>query len=1005
MGSRGRSIRLSIYAMVAIPLVTMVGLFGVVAYKTVNNAVNLDRAPSLIRATSEPMAEFTNFLQDERRAALVYLSAPNAANLTAYKSTVSVTESQDPGFAANMSSSATKTSSDATETAAIDSMINAVQNMTPLRNEVLGRAITPLDALAAYTDVITLEEKVFFAESDSLTDATASQQSLGLIGSVAARESLEEEDAVLAGALAAGTLSVENRAAFDEVAAERQANLLDTTTLLDSANKASFEGGLNKDAPAALQEDLTKVEGAIVDGFTLRQLEAQGLSSATWQQLMQSLEAGYFAGGVDTASTELVTDSGISAQAWDQVVYTSIAGSIGLILTLIVTIVVGRSIIRRLGRLRGTALSLANEQLPSVIGRLRRGEPVDIVAEAPPLSMGGDEIGQVGQAFDTVRQTALRAAIEEARLRQGISDVFRNLARRNQSLLHRQLTVLDAMERRATDPEALDDLFRLDHLTTRMRRHAEGLIILSGAPPGRSWSSPVKMIDVMRGAVAEVEDYARVNVVTQTKAALSGSAVTDLIHLLAELIENATSLSPPYTNVRVSGELVPHGFAIEIEDRGLGMSPARLAELNERLSHPPEFNPSNTEQLGLFVVSQLAHRHGVQVMLRLSPYGGTTAIVLIPRGLVVAEEALTAGQGFPGGPGAMPGPGGMPGAGMPPFGQPGPWGPVPAGAGPGMAGAGFSNGPGPGGPGGNGFGPPQNRFVPNGGIPNGGVPNGGIPNGGVPNGGIPNGGVPNGGVPNGGVPNGGIPNGGVPNGGIPNGGAPNGGIPNSGVPNGGVPNGGIPNSGAPSGGAPSGFGPAPFAANRQVPSFNGPNDAPQPPFPPTDGAADTSYGPGIRISGAVRRQMPTNGGPGAGKIVPGHTEPPEPPPFDVFTRSASGPSGAEGSSTTGNGASGTGPMRVGPPELPASPSTATVRSADGDELPRRVRQANLAPQLRKDKAQPNSPSAGPSPAAEPSPMSLSEIRTTMSAMQRGWQQARAEAAQQSDGEPIEGQES
>ena len=173
------------------------------------------------------------------------------------------------------------------------------------------------------------------------------------------------------------------------------------------------------------------------------------------------------------------------------------------------------------------------------------------------------------------------------------------------------------------------------------------------------------------------------------------------------------------------------------------------------------------------------------------------------------------------------------------------------------------------------------------------------------------------------------------------------------------------------------------------------------------GAADTSYGPGIRISGAVRRQMPNNGGPGAGKIVPGHTEPPEQPPFDVFSRSASGPSGAEGSSTTSNGASGTSPTRVVPPELPASPSTATVRSADGDDLPRRVRQANLAPQLRKDKAQPSSPSApvGPSPVPEPSPMSLSEIRTTMSAMQRGWQQARAEAAQQSDGEPIEGQES
>ena len=278
-----------------------------------------------------------------------------------------------------------------------------------------------------------------------------------------------------------------------------------------------------------------------------------------------------------------------------------------------------------------------------MVGRLRRGENVDVNAEAPPLRVGRDEIGRVGQAFDLVRQTAIRAAVEEARLRQGLNDVFRSLARRSQSLLHRQLTLLDQMERRASDPEALDDLFRLDHLTTRMRRHAEGLVILAGAPPGRGWSSPVRMVDVMRGAIAEVEDYARVSVATRSQAALTGSAVADVIHLLAELIENATTLSPPYTSVRVSGDTVAHGFVIEVEDRGLGIGPTRLAELNDRLANPPEFNPSDSEQLGLFVVSQLAKRHGIRVTLKASPYGGTAAIVLIPRHLVVTEEAFRSG--------------------------------------------------------------------------------------------------------------------------------------------------------------------------------------------------------------------------------------------------------------------------------------------------------------------------------------------------------------------------
>ncbi len=248
-----------------------------------------------------------------------------------------------------------------------------------------------------------------------------------------------------------------------------------------------------------------------------------------------------------------------------------------------------------------------------------------------------------------MRQTAIRSAVEEARVRQGVNDMFRNLARRNQSLLQRQLTVLDEAERRATDPDVLEDLFKMDHLTTRMRRHAEGLIILSGAPPGRSWSAPVKLIDVMRGAVAEVEDYARVTVSTQSRAALSGSAVTDVIHLLAELIENATTLSPPFTQVRVGGETVAKGFAIEIEDRGLGMTPQKLHELNERLANPQEINPANTEQLGLFVVGQLARRHGINVMLRPSPYGGTTAVALIPLALLVEEgpAAITAGGRAP----------------------------------------------------------------------------------------------------------------------------------------------------------------------------------------------------------------------------------------------------------------------------------------------------------------------------------------------------------------------
>jgi signal transduction histidine kinase len=354
--------------------------------------------------------------------------------------------------------------------------------------------------------------------------------------------------------------------------------------------------------------------------------------------VVTAVSAGYFAGGLRTAEAQVSYDHQITGAAWERVALAGGLGLVGLVGAIILSGLAGRRIIRRLADLGQAALTLADQQLPDVVARLRRGEEVDEVEAAPPVRPGTDEIGQVGQAFEVARRTAIQAAVDEARLRRGVNEVFRNIARRGQSLLHRQLAMLDAMERRITDPELLDDLFRLDHLTTRMRRHAEGLIILSGAPPGRGWRNPVQLVDVLRAAAAEVEDYARVGVMCASRAALTGAAVADVIHLLAELIENATTLSPPFAPVSVTGSLVAKGFGIEIEDRGLGMSEQRLAELNGRLARPPEFNPSDSEQLGLFVVSQLAKRHGIQVSLLPSPLGGTKAIVLIPASLVVLGE-------------------------------------------------------------------------------------------------------------------------------------------------------------------------------------------------------------------------------------------------------------------------------------------------------------------------------------------------------------------------------
>ncbi len=646
MGSRGRSIRLRIYFLVAIPLVTMVGLLTYVVATTVNNAISLDRAPNLVNATAVPAVNFDNHVQAERAAAVVYLFQPTAASLQAYQAAIAATDKAKPAFIAAMTSEATVGTETASGAKTINGIVSGLNKLPDLRNAVKARAISPLDALGFYSQGTGDEIKLFLSQTESVVANDQQSQAVGLIATVQAREQLSEEDALLAGMLAGQRMTQKDHIAFTNMATTRQADMQYAGFILSPANLALYNTALAGSAP--LQQQLTTIEQAIAAGTPVAQLP---VTLAQWQQLAGTLLQDQYNGGVTVANAILTADHQLSHAAWVRVAVTGGIGLAGLLVTVAVTILVGRGIIRRLGGLERNALQLAEVQLPDVVGRLRRGENVDVNAEAPPLRIGRDEIGRVGQAFDLVRQTAIRAAVDEARLRQGLNDVFRSLARRSQSLLHRQLTLLDQMERRASDPEALDDLFRLDHLTTRMRRHAEGLVILAGAPPGRGWSSPVRMVDVMRGAIAEVEDYARVSVATRSQAALAGSAVADVIHLLAELIENATTLSPPYTSVRVSGDTVANGFAIEVEDRGLGMSPSRLAELNDRLVSPPEFNPSDSEQLGLFVVSQLAKRHGIRVTLQASPYGGTSAVVLIPRHLVVTEEAFR--SGLPGEPASV----------------------------------------------------------------------------------------------------------------------------------------------------------------------------------------------------------------------------------------------------------------------------------------------------------------------------------------------------------------
>jgi signal transduction histidine kinase len=299
---------------------------------------------------------------------------------------------------------------------------------------------------------------------------------------------------------------------------------------------------------------------------------------------------------------------------------------------------------RRLERLRTDTLDMVEHQMPSVLERLRKGDALPADVELDRLDHGSDEIGQVARAFNTAQQVAVAAAVEEARTRAGAHAVFLNIARRSQAIVHRQLQVLDDAEIAERDPDQLARLFQLDHLATRERRNAEKLIIMGGMRPRRRWRRPVALADIVRSAISESEDYTRIDVGQLQRTFVRGSVVGDLIHLLAELVDNASSFSPPKCPINVRIESVGSGVAVEIVDRGLGIEREDRERLNQMLAEPPEFGMrtlGTDSRVGLFVVATLAARHGIRVRLMESAWSGVQAIVVIPTSLLTAEHADT----------------------------------------------------------------------------------------------------------------------------------------------------------------------------------------------------------------------------------------------------------------------------------------------------------------------------------------------------------------------------
>lgn len=324
--------------------------------------------------------------------------------------------------------------------------------------------------------------------------------------------------------------------------------------------------------------------------------------------------------------------------------------------SLVGAFVMARSMIRSLRRLQDTATRVAQDRLPELVKQLSETDPQDVDTTVESVGLHTrDEIGQVAAAFDDVHREAVRLAAEQALLRGNVNAMFTNLSRRSQGLIQRQLSLISELESREADPDQLSSLFKLDHLATRMRRNGENLLVLAGEEPGRRWTRPVPLVDVLRAAASEVEQYERIELSSVPGTDVAGRVVNDLVHLLAELLENATSFSSPQTKVKVTGHALPDGrVLVEIHDTGIGLSPEDLAAINERLASPPTVDVSVSRRMGLFVVGRLSLRHGIRIQLRPSDSGGTTALVMLPVDVAQGgkKPAPMPGQGGPGGPGS-----------------------------------------------------------------------------------------------------------------------------------------------------------------------------------------------------------------------------------------------------------------------------------------------------------------------------------------------------------------
>jgi signal transduction histidine kinase len=515
----------------------------------------------------------------------------------------------------------------------------AIQGLGPLRTAAARSRLPALVVIQEYTNkintLLALDDQVAVGSSDStLADGV---RVVGLVSAM--KEEASEQQALITAAHPSSLIGLSRtgftpgiQAAITDAEAEQQANEAAFNGAATASQRQLFNGELSAPTVAGAQ---AQVQQAI----SLAPTAAPGPVIANAESSLYDVVSGMRSVEAQLVQEVIARSTALRNGAITDVIISSTVILLVLALALVFTTIIGRSMVRPLRRLRAGALEVAGQRLPETVRRMSETDGKVVSLEVEPIDVdSSDEIGQVARAFDQVHREALRLAATEAALRGNVNAMFVNLSRRSQSLVERQIQLIDELEQGEQDSERLSSLFRMDHLATRMRRNSENLLVLAGHDASRHWNQPVAVVDVLRAAVSEIEQYERVALNVQPGIAVRGQAVSDVVHLTAELVENATSFSPGESPVSIVGHLLSSGgVLLEIADQGVGMGAEELAHANWRLDNPPAVDVAVSRRMGLFVVARLAARHGIRVRLRSGTSGGLTALVWLPDEVVTHE--------------------------------------------------------------------------------------------------------------------------------------------------------------------------------------------------------------------------------------------------------------------------------------------------------------------------------------------------------------------------------